>query len=201
MSPRQLWALYEPVHAVTYFAPEAQQAFAEAGLRGFWRGYFAGRTAPLGPVGPAPVTALYAGFAPAMVERALPGVWDLVTPERALAVRLDGAVAALARLTDGLDDQVAEAAPLLRAAAEAAEVGGRALGEANAGLPWPDAPLAVLWQAATVLREVRGDGHVAAQLTAGLSGLETMVLRSGHDLDRTVLQPHRGWTDDDWTAA
>ena len=54
---RRMWTLYEPVHVVTYFAPAALQAFAQAGLRGFWRGYFAGRAAPIGPVGAAPVTA------------------------------------------------------------------------------------------------------------------------------------------------
>jgi drug/metabolite transporter (DMT)-like permease len=75
------------------------------------------------------------------------------------------------------------------------------LGAANAALPWPTEPLAVLWQAATVLRELRGDGHVLAQLSVGLDGLSTMVLRSGHDLHRDALQPHRGWTDEEWAAA
>jgi hypothetical protein len=45
---RRMWSLFEPVHAVTYFSPEASAAYAEAGLRGFSRGYFAGRAAPLG---------------------------------------------------------------------------------------------------------------------------------------------------------
>ena len=49
---RSMWTLFEPIHAVTYFAPEARAALEEAGLRGFWRGYFAGRAAPLGPAGP-----------------------------------------------------------------------------------------------------------------------------------------------------
>jgi hypothetical protein len=64
---RGLWTLYEPVHAVTYFAPQAAEAFEHAGLRGFWRGYFAGRAAPLGPVGAAPVTAMFSSFSPSMV--------------------------------------------------------------------------------------------------------------------------------------
>ena len=84
--------------------------------------------------------------------------------------------------------------------ATSAPTSGRALGAANAALPWPDEPLAVLWQAATVLRELRGDGHVLAQLSVGLDGLSTMVLRSGHDLDRDALQPNRGWTDEEWAA-
>jgi len=36
---RSLWRLYEPLHAVTYFAPQARAAFESAGLRGFWRRY------------------------------------------------------------------------------------------------------------------------------------------------------------------
>ncbi len=194
-----MWTLFEPLHAVTYFAPEGRAAFEAAGLRGFWRGYFASRSAPLG-LAPAAVTiALYANFAPRMVERAIPSVWELATPAEALAARLEGSVAALARLLGGQD--VDEAAAILQTVAARAPTSGRALGAANAALPWPDEPLAVLWQAATVLRELRGDGHVLAQLAVGLDGLATMVLRSGHDLDRDALQPNRGWTDDEWAAS
>jgi hypothetical protein len=126
-------------------------------------------------------------------------VWELASPDAALAARLDGSVAALTRLLDGAD--VGEAAALLQGVAAAAPTSGRALGAANAALPWPNEPLAVLWQAATVLRELRGDGHVLAQLAVGLDGLSTMVLRSGHDLAREALQPNRGWTDEEWEAS
>ena len=200
MTPaRRMWTLFEPMHAVTYFAPEGRAAFEAAGLRGFWRGYFASRSAPLGRAPAAVTIALYANFAPRMVERAIPSVWELASPEQALSARLEGSVAALSRLLDGQD--VDEAASILRTVAAGAPTSGRALGAANAALPWPDEPLAVLWQAATVLRELRGDGHVLAQLAVGLDGLSTMVLRSGHDLAREALQPNRGWTDDEWASA
>jgi hypothetical protein len=81
---RSMWTLFEPVHAVTYFAPEARSAFEEMGLRGFWRGYFAGRAAPLGPVNAAVVGASFFNFSPAMVARAIPGVWELISPAEAL---------------------------------------------------------------------------------------------------------------------
>ena len=196
-----MWTLFEPLHAVTYFAPEGRAAFEAAGLRGFWRGYFASRSAPLGLAPAAVTTALYAGFAPRMVERAIPAVWELAPPERALAARTEGSVAALTRLLDGQDvPGVIEVATLLQSVAAGAPTVGRALGAANAALPWPDEPLAVLWQAATVLRELRGDGHVLAQLAVGLDGLSTMVLRAGHDLSRQTLQENRGWTDEEWAA-
>ncbi len=195
-----MWTLFEPVHAVTYFAPQARAAFEAANLRGFWRGYFAGRAAPLGPVDAAPVTAAFFSFAPRMVQRALPDVWTRADPRTALLARLDGARASLAALLgDGTD--VAEAADLLRAAADGLPTVGRPLGAANAALPWPDDPLGVLWQAATTLREHRGDGHVAALLVAGLEGAQTPVWRASLDGARAALQPARGWTDEEWDDA
>src|SRR6516165_7857000 len=98
---RSMWTLFEPIHAVTYFAPEARSAYEQAGLRGFWRGYFAGRAAPLGAASAPVVTAAFFNFAPAFVARAIPGVWDLITPEEALRVRMAGATEALSRLLAG----------------------------------------------------------------------------------------------------
>ncbi|GGM14389.1 SCO6745 family protein [Dactylosporangium sucinum] len=202
LSPeRRMWSLFEPVHAVTYFANDALGAFEEAGLRGFWRGYFAGRSAPLGPVGAGPVIAAYYGFAPRMVARALPDVWTRITPEAALEARRVGSRRTLDKALDGLD--VGEAATLLRRAAESVDVTGRVLGAANAALPWPEDPLDVLWHAATILREHRGDGHVAALLVEGVGGCESNVwrvaLRDGDGRD--FYQPARGWTDEEWDAA
>ena len=196
---RRMWTLIEPVHAVTYFTPEARAAFEAAGLRGFWRGYFAGRAAPLGPIGAGPVGAMFFGFAPAMVRRALPDVWDRATPAAALAARLAGARAALSRVLPATD--LTEANALLHRAAGGAGCAGRPLAAANAGLPWPADPVGALWHAATVLREHRGDGHVAALLVAGLDGAESLVWRAALDSSREVLQPPRGWTDQEWAAA
>jgi len=194
---RRLWTLLEPLHAVVYFTAPSRQAFEDAGYRGFWRGYFAGRAAPLGPVGAAPVTALFYGFAPRMVARALPAVWDLAPPAAALAARQAGAVTALrqgftAQQVAADDDLLTAVTGLLRRAVDGADPGGRPLGAANAALPWPDEPLAALWHGATVVRELRGDGHVAALLTAGITGVESLVLRSGRDLDRATVQAARG---------
>jgi hypothetical protein len=132
---RAMWTLFEPIHAVTYFAPEARATFEEAGLRGFWRGYFAGRAAPLGPAGAAVVTASFFNFAPAFVARAIPAVWDLVAPEDALATRLAGAEAALSTLLAGHEEEAAAAADLLWLAIGELDFSGRVLAAANAALP------------------------------------------------------------------
>jgi hypothetical protein len=202
-SARRMWTLFEQVHIVTYFSAEARSAFTDAGLRGFWRGYFAGRAAPLGPVGAAPVTASFFNFAPPMVARALPGVWELITPEDALAVRSAGAVAALQRLLGGAEADVTSAADLLMRAADGLDCAGRVLAAANVALPVPDEPVARLWHAATLLREHRGDGHFAALVAADIDGCEALVLRTGLGKGPTKeqWQPVRGWTDDDWDQA
>ena len=210
---RSMWTLFEPVHAVTYFAPEGRAAFEQAGLRGFWRGYFAGRAAPLGPAGAAVVTASFFNFAPAFVARAIPAVWELVTPEEALRVRLGGAEAALRVLLAGREDEAATAADLLWRAIGELDFSGRVLAAANAALPVPGAEpadgespdrqagLARLWQAATLLREHRGDGHFAALAAADIDGCQAVALRCCLDLRREDLQPVRGWTDEQWDGA
>ncbi len=198
---RRMWTLFEPIHAVTYFSAEARAAFEGAGVRGFWRGYFAGRSAPLGQMTAAPVAASFYTFAPQMVGRALPGVWDLITPEQALATREAGAVAALNRLLGDVTDDTGVAADMLAAAAAGLDCSGRVLAGANAALPVPADPVARLWHAATVLREHRGDGHFAALLAADVDGCESNVLRAGFDLPRETIQPLRGWTDEQWAEA
>ena len=194
-----MWTLYEPIHAITYFAAGARVEFEQAGLRGFWRGYFAGRAAPLGAVGPAPVVGLFNSFAPVMVERALPAVWDLVSPADALAARSRGAVVVLAGLADARE--AARLGDLLAPIVAAHEPAGHALGAANLALPEPDDPHARLWQSCTSLREHRGDGHVAALVAVGVTGADIVVLRCGINWDRAVHQPARGWSDEEWLAA
>jgi hypothetical protein len=204
LQPRRLWHLIEPYHAITYFAPECADAFVELGLRGFWRGYFAGRAAPLGAVGPAPVVAAFYGFEPGFVARALPSIWDIAPPADAIDARVRGADRALRRLLpDAIDSpDLAEAAALARRAITGVDVAGRVLFAASTALEWPAEPHLVLWHAATLMREHRGDGHVVALVAAGVDPCEahaTQVAASGVGLDS--IQPYRGWADDDWAAA
>jgi len=198
---RSMWTLFEPIHAVTYFAPEARSAYERVGLRGFWRGYFAGRAAPLGAAGAAVVAASFFNFAPAFVARAIPGVWELITPDEALRARVAGATSALGQLLDGREAEVATAASLLWRAIGECDFSGRVLASADVALPAPEPGFAALWQAATVLREHRGDGHFAALAAADIDGCEAVVLRCCLDLRREDMQPVRGWTDEAWDGA
>lgn len=206
---RRLWLVGEPVHALTYFAQPSFDAWEAAGVRGFWRGYFATRAAAFGAVGPGLVTASFYNFAPVMVAQALPAVWNLVSPADAIAARLAGMDASLRtvlepRLGEGVVDEpsVAQTAAIVRDAVAAADRSGRALFAANAALDWPEPPHLALWHGLTCLREHRGDGHNAALLTVGIDGCQAHVLAgAAGGAPRDVTQPTRGWTDDEWDAA
>lgn len=196
---RALWTLFEPIHAVSYFASQAREAFADAGLNRYWDGYFAGRAAPLGPVAAAPVVAIFNGFSPFLVERALPAAWSLAPVERVLDARSRGAAAALLAVFDDAD-AVAEAAAVLTPIAHAVDVAGRPLAAANRALPDESDPYRRLWRAATILREHRGDGHVAALLGADIAGLASIVLRSAVDTEADAMKRARGWSEAEWDA-
>ena len=201
---RRLWTVGEPVHAIVYFHPRSADAWANAGLRGFWRGYFATRAAPLGAVGPGPVTATFFNFAPSMVSQALPEVWSMATPEAAIEARLAGARDALLEVLGEEADRpaIAAGATTLRAAVDTMPTAGRALFAANAALPWPDPPLLALWHGLTLVREHRGDGHNAVLTAAGIDGCAGHALATAvGGTPRDVTQPARGWTDDEWAGA
>src|SRR5689334_3238217 len=201
---RAMWGLLEPIHVVTYFAPEARAAADGLGVRGFWMGYAAQRTAPLGAVGPAVATAAFFGFHPERIERALPDAWNLTTPAAALSARLAGADGALRRLWgNGVDaPSTAEAADLAWAAATAADCAGRVLAAANQVLPRPPEPHLALWQATTTLREHRGDGHNAVLLARGISPVQAHLIKAATgEGDTAVLREGRRWSADAWHRA
>jgi hypothetical protein len=196
---RALWTLFEPIHAVGYFSTEARGAFADVGLKRFWDGYFAGRAAPLGAVGAGPITAIFSGFAPSIVARTVPAVWDIASPAVALEARSAGAAATL-RAYFGDERAVADAASALTGVALGADTICRPLAAANVAMPLDDDPYRQLWQAATTLREHRGDGHVVALVNEEIAGLSTIVLRSAIDLDGPAMLKARGWTQEEWDA-
>ncbi len=186
------------MHAVTYFAPEARAALDALGFRGFWMGYFAARSAPLGKVPAAVVAAAFYNFTAERVGKALPAAWEVASPSDALAARERSAVAALRRagVTDA--EAAAAAGPAAKAAA-GADVGGRPLYAANRALEWPQDPVARLWHATTLLREHRGDGHVAVLTTEGLSGRECNVLHAAAGrVPEEMIKRSRDYDDEQW---
>jgi hypothetical protein len=192
---------FEPIHGVTYFAPEVREALDGLGYKGYWMGYFAARSAPLGAVAPEVVTAIFYNFAPSRVAKVLPAAWAIAGPEEALRVRLDTAVAVLRRYGLESDENVTTAAELLGKAARSAPLCGRPLFAANRALPWPEDPLAALWQATTLLREHRGDTHTAVLVAAGVTGRECNVLHSASGaIPRDYIARTRDYDDEEWQS-
>jgi hypothetical protein len=200
---RRLWHRLESLNAVSYFCQECRDAPTELGLRGFWMGYFANRAAPMGRVTPDVVEATFANFHPDRVRRALPDAWDLADPGVVLEARARAAGSALRRLVGGDADGLATAVlPALRQVIGEAVPIGRPLFAANRGVDAGPDPVEGLWQAATTLREHRGDGHVALLAGAGLDGIEAHVLfAAGTGTAPDLYLDSRGWAQDDWDAA
>jgi hypothetical protein len=196
---RRLWYAIEPLHAVVYFDQRPTDALKDLGLRGFWMSYFAGRFAPLGPLGPEPAAAMAYGFAPAMVARALPDAWRYARPDRIVAARLASATTVLSDVPTPIRADVAELVSLLVTAAAACRYEGRPIAAGWLAIAPPSDDLGQLWLYATVLREHRGDGHVNAAVAAGLRGLDaTLTHVATGAMTRSIIQPSRGWSDHEW---
>jgi hypothetical protein len=148
------------------------------GFTNYWDTYFAGRAARLGLATAEVVDALFYNFAPGEVARHIPKVWRITTPEAAIVARQAGCVKALRRiLGDHVDSRgFARAAELLTNAATSAPVEGRPMYAALRALPIPDDVVARLFHACSLLREHRGDGHIAALMIEGVGRLEAHVL-------------------------
>jgi hypothetical protein len=175
---RRMFELVEPIGVLPYAAHEPNEEMFALGFSNYWDTYFAGRAAPLGLVPAEVVDALFYSFAPGEVARHIPKVWRTTTPESAIAARQVGCVRALRRI---LGDQVdgptfARAAELLIKAATSAPLDGRPMYAALRAIPTPDDVVARLFHAASLLREHRGDGHIAALMVEGVAGLEAHVL-------------------------
>lgn len=204
MIARRTWRTAEPIHGMIYFSPEATAAYESLGLTGRM-GYFASRAAPMGAVPPEVVIATFYNFRPQLVRDAIPEAWTRSTPTAILEARVDSADRALRRsVPDAIGSaDLSEAATLARRAAEVAcdHLDGRPLFAGHASLPWPDESHLVLWHAQSLLREFRGDGHIAALLAAGLSGLEAAISHvATGEVPGAVMLATRDWPADEWAA-
>ncbi|MFW6690778.1 SCO6745 family protein [Streptomyces sp. MAR4 CNX-425] len=203
---RRCHQVLNPLHSAIYFSPEFDEEFAAIGIHGWHAAYFTARAAAMGPVGAGVVTATFYNYSHRLVAEHVPAAWSAADPATVLAARLRVADAVLRRLLGEetiASPELAEAAWLAQQAAAGGERAGRPLYAAEAGLPEPDAPHLALWQAATLLREHRGDSHNALLAHAGLDGLESQVTHtaSGFGFTPEFARRSRGWEADEWAAA
>ncbi|MFI1928089.1 hypothetical protein [Streptomyces sp. NPDC020377] len=195
-----------PLHSAVYFAPERQDELAALGLERGAMSYYAGRAAPLGAVGAGTVTATFYNFNHEHVQRYIPAAWTIAAPEAVRAAVLRGVDGMLRRLLGAevlASKELDEAASLAMRATEACHREARPLYAAHAGLPVPEEPHLALWNAATLLREHRGDGHLAALAVAELSGIQALVLHNatGGAPTSALFMRTRGWSAQQWDAA
>src|SRR3954451_20538045 len=198
---RKTWRTLEPIHGFVYFSPDAEPAYVAAGLRPGRMGYFASRSAPMGAVAAEVVIATFFNFHHGLVRSVIPEAWALSTPAAVLDARLQIADVGLRRiLGHGIGSaELAEAASLARTAAEVAceRPEGRPLFAGHASLPWPDEPHLVLWHAQTLLREFRGDAHVASLMLYGLNGLDALISHAASgDVPAETLRTTRAYSED-----
>ncbi|WP_327265363.1 hypothetical protein OG444_31315 [Streptomyces sp. NBC_01232] len=207
LAARRCWhAAINPLHATIYFSPDLAKELAALGVTDPVAVNLAGRAAAMGAVGPGTVTAAFYNYRHDLLARHLPAVWDTATPEQVLAARLRAADSTLRRLLgpETVDSpEMAEAADLAVRATEGCTRHARALYAAHADLPVPDAPHLRLWHATTLLREHRGDGHLAALLFAGLDPVEALVSHTatGRGMTTKWIKATRGWEESDLDAA
>ncbi|MGI5404218.1 SCO6745 family protein [Streptomyces sp. CA-135486] len=195
-----------PLHSTVYFSPDFAKELAQIGIEDTDAAYFAGRGAAMGAVGPGTVAAAFYNFNHELVARHLPAVWDIASPQAVLEARLRAVDSTLRRLLGEemiASKELAEAARLALNAAEACTRHARPLYAAHADLAVPDEPHLAYWHAATLLREHRGDGHLAALLSAGLDPLEALVSHTATGKGMAVrwILATRGWRRADWEAA
>jgi hypothetical protein len=203
---RKTWRTVEPLHGMVYFVPEAAQAYERLGITGR-DGYFASRSAPLGAVAAEVVISTFFNFNPVLVHHGIPKAWATTTPDALVAARFEAVNAACRRLL-GDDvvgsEEMRRAAALARTAAEEAaqRVAGRPLAAGHATLAWPDEAHVALWHAQSILREYRGDGHIALLVTHGLSGIDALLTHAASgEVPGHLLRSSRGWPDEAWAAA
>jgi hypothetical protein len=195
---RRFFDRLEPVHAVTYFSPESRTALDGLGFRGFWASYFAARSAPFGVVPAEVVSAAFYNFTPERVDKALPAAWEIASPLEVLRVRQESAVAALRRY-GVTEEEAGAAAQLAEKAARSAPLDARPLFAANRALDWPGEPVAKLWHAVTLLREQRGDAHVAVLCSLGVSGRESNVLHAAAGrVPQEMIMRSRDYDEEQW---
>lgn len=210
---RRLRDLTEPLAASVYFAPECHTNYealgfgpspgAFGGVAGpNFEAYFVSRGACLGRAPGQLVTAAFGVFNPALVVPAVASGWEKAGPEALLQARLDGQRAQLVRLLGPDPAGCARATELYLRAADALAVSGRALFSGLRAVGLAGDPVGDLWRAADMVREGRGDSHIAAWIANGLDPVEISVLTElWWGLPHKSYSRSRGWTDEDLDAA
>jgi len=206
-SAGQLGRALDKLHSTIYFAPEAGEMYITLGLDSQRAQYFASRSAPMGAVTAKVVAATFYNFNPELIAKAIPAAWDIASPEAVIRMRykiVDAVIPKILGEDRVTSPEFAHSVAIVRRTAEAIpNADGRPLYAGHAELAWPEPAYAQLWHAITLLREYRGDGHIAALVAHGLSGIEALIthIATGTGFNPEVGRLLRGWSQDQWDDA
>jgi hypothetical protein len=180
---RVLAAVLEPVAGQVYFSPECHELYARLGFSASpgvtgqvalpdGPAYFCSRGSVLGQVPGEVVAAAFGVFNPAVVVPAVTYGWSITDAPTICAARTQGAVGQLRRILGSEPDGLAEATALLHGASAGLRPEGKPLYAGLLALGLPDDPLGVVWRLTDLLREFRGDAHIAAWSATGFDATE-----------------------------
>jgi hypothetical protein len=170
---RRLRDAIEPVAMHAVWCARTNQRLADDFGLDFLGGYVWGRASALGEAAAGVVVAAFAVFEPSFLAAVYTDARSRARFDDLVRAR-DAATAESLRELLG-DAEVAAVTSALRRGIEAADPAGKPLFAGLAGRPWPDDPYAQLWRACDILREHRGDSHVATCVAAGLDAVEMNV--------------------------
>ena len=210
---RRLRNAVEPLAAGVYFAPEAHEAYAALGFDkspGDNDGlqlpdgvaYFASRGACLGQVHGDVIAAAFGVFNPEVVIPMVAHAWTITDAPTILAAREHGARESLRRMLGDPPKGAERATELLRRGASAARGEGRHLFSGLRSLGFPGDPIGDLWRAADLVREHRGDSHIAAWISHGFDATEISLITEPYiGVPMRSYSRSRAWSDADFDAA
>lgn len=196
---RRLRDACEPVAMHAVWSPLTNERLATLGLD-FLTSYVGGRAAALGePVG-AVVAATFAWFSPELVTTVYDAARQAVSRERLLAERDAATSESLRGVLDAagvVEAEIVGVADVLASAVEPADGTGRPLFSGLRSRGRPVDAVQRLWWACDLVREHRGDSHVAAASAAGLAALEMNVLTElWLGMPMLSYTGTRGWSED-----
>jgi hypothetical protein len=197
----------EPVFGAGVLCPEVLAALNGMGLElaGVPEVNLVTRSAPMGRVGADLVVATFYNPNPRYVASVIPGAWAKAAPEDILAGQERAFSPVLAAASSSFDRaDLAELATLARTAGEAASrhPEGRPLFAAFASQPWPEPDHLAIWHASKLLREHRGDGHIAALVVEGLRSVDALVIHAAFDgFPAAGLRDSRRWSAEEWDSS
>ena len=194
-------AITNLTHGFIYFSPDAAEEYRAVGLDDAHH-YFASRGAAFGPVPASVIVATFFNFRPSAVEAVIPAAWAAAEPFDIQQARMRAAGRVLARVGGDVDatdlDAVIEIAGRM---CDGVGYEGRPLAAANRAVTEPDDRWERLWQRITVIREWRGDAHVAALTAAPVTAVEALVLHAATgQVPSAALLSTRRWSDEEWAA-